>query len=242
MKIAITFLTIAALAPLASAQVAVDPCATGPASCATLIETHATSEMRLPNTAVDISVGVLANGKDMAEVQRNLTQQSNGLLAYLKSAQVDRLITSRVWFSPETRSDKSGDKTVGYTGNSSVSFRTTPEKAADILAGVLTHGANQIESTNFTPTEKEIADARQHLSEEATRNAVTQADAIAKAAGMHVVSIRRITVNNDQGVRPMPLNGRVLAMAKTAVDAPIDVEAGDQQLNLRVDITAAAAH
>src|SRR5579871_1473332 len=57
MKIAITFLTIAALAPLASAQVAVDPCATGPASCATLIETHATSEMRLPNTAVDISVG-----------------------------------------------------------------------------------------------------------------------------------------------------------------------------------------
>src|SRR4051794_5197587 len=83
-----------------------DPCATAPASCATLIETSATSETRIPNTVVDVSVSVTATGKDMAEVQRTLTTKSNSLLAYLKTQTVERLITSRVTFNPETRYDK----------------------------------------------------------------------------------------------------------------------------------------
>ena len=80
-----------------------DPCATGPQTCATLIETHATSEMRIPNTAVDVSVGVSASGKELPEVQRALADQSNKLLAYLKAQQVERLITTRVSFAPDTR-------------------------------------------------------------------------------------------------------------------------------------------
>src|ERR1017187_7738689 len=84
----------------------VDPCATAPASCATLIETHATSEMRIPNTAVDVSVGVSASGKDLPEVQRALADQSNKLLGYLQGQQVERLITTRVSFAPDTRDRK----------------------------------------------------------------------------------------------------------------------------------------
>src|ERR1035437_7604491 len=73
-----------------------DPCATAPQTCATLIETRATSEMRIPNTAVDVAVGVSASGKDLPEVQRALADQSNKLLAYLKGQTVERLITTRV--------------------------------------------------------------------------------------------------------------------------------------------------
>lgn len=219
-----------------------DPCATAPASCATLIETHAISEMRLPNTAVDIAVAVTASGKDMAEVQRMLTEKSNALLAYLRAQKVERLMTSRVWFAPQTRYDKNApDKTVGYTGNSTLSFRTTPEKAGDLLAGVLTNGANEIQSTSFTATEQEIDDARRRLSEQATRTAIEQADAIAKAAGMKVVSVRNISVNDGGIIRPMAFSG-VMAMAKTAAAAPMDTSAGDQQLSVTVNITAAATH
>jgi uncharacterized protein len=241
MKVFAAVLLILLSAP-AFAQ-APDPCATAPATCATLIETHATSEMRLPNTAVDIAVAVTATGKDMAEVQRTLTDKSNTLLAYLRAQKVDRLMTSRVWFAPQTRYDKNApDKTVGYTGNSTLSFRTTPEKAGDLLAGVLTNGANEIQSTIFTPTEQEIDDARRKLSEEATRTAVTQAEAIAKAAGMKVVSIRNISVNDVGSIRPMSFNGGIM-MAKAAVAAvPMDTSAGEQQLSVQVKITAAAAH
>src|SRR5450631_4087792 len=175
-----------------------DPCATAPASCATLIETHATSEMRIPNTAVDVVVGTSASGKDLPEVQRALAGQSNQLLAYLKGQHVERLITTSVSFSPSTKSVKSGpDKTVGYDGSARISFRTKPDTVADILAGVLVNGANEIQSTTFTPTEQEIATARRQLSEDATKTAVAQADAIAKAAGMKVVAIRNISVDND---------------------------------------------
>lgn len=220
-----------------------DPCATAPATCATLIETHATSETRLPNTAVDISVGVTSTGKDMADVQRTLTEKSNALLAYLRGVKVERLMTSRVWFAPQTRYDKNApDKTVGYTGNSSLSFRTTPEKAGDILAGVLTNGANEIQSTSFTPTEQEIEDARRKLSEQATRTAVEQADAIARAAGMKVVSIRNISVNDVGSIRPISFNGAVMMAKAAAAPPPMDTSAGEQQLSVQVNITAAASH
>lgn len=218
-----------------------DPCATAPASCATLIDTSATSETRIPNTAVDVSVSVTAIGKDMAEVQRTLATKSNSLLAYLKGQNVERLITSRVTFNPETRYDKNGpDRMVGFTGTSSVSFRTTPEKSADILAGVLTNGANEIESTTFTPTEKELDEARRKLSEQATRVAVEQADAIARAASMHVVSIRHINVTDESIPRPIPIAYGMARMNAAAPPPAIQTSAGDQSLTVRVNITAAA--
>lgn len=242
MKLATAFMMLAIPAAL-SAQQAIDPCAQAPATCATLIDTSATSETRIPNTAVDISVSVIANGKDMAEVQRTLATKSNSLLAYLRSQQVERLITSRVSFAPETRYDKNApDKTVGYTGTSSVSFRTTPEKAADILAGVLTSGANQIESSNFTPTEKELTDARRKLSEEATRTAIEQADAIARAANMRVVAVRHINVNDESVPRPIPFRTGMTMEMKAAAPVPMQTSAGDQSLSVRVNITAAASH
>jgi uncharacterized protein YggE len=223
-----------------------DPCAQAPQTCATLIETHATSEMRIPNTVVDVVVGVSASGRDLAEVQRALADQSNKLLAYLKGHQVERLITTRVSFAPDTRSQKSGpDKTVGYDGSSRISFRAKPDKVADILAGVLVNGANEVESTTFTPTEEEIADARRHLSEDATKTAVAQADAIAKAAGMKVVSIRNISVDNDDLLTFTPRAGLTMVNGFAGNDkartTPVDTASGDAQLSIRVNIVAAAA-
>lgn len=219
-----------------------DPCATAPQTCATLIETHATSEMRIPNTAVDVSVGVSASGKDLPEVQRALADQSNKLLAYLKGQQVERLITIQVSFRPDIKEQKSGpDRTVGYNGSAQVTFRAKPDKVADLLAGVLVNGANQIESTRFTPTEQEIAEARRHLSEDATKTAVAQAEAIAKAAGMKVVAIRNISVDNDREFQPglISMNGGP-APVNSVLTIPVAMASGDEQLSIRVNITAAA--
>jgi uncharacterized protein YggE len=228
-------------AAVVSAQTQADSCATAPASCATLITTRATSETRIPNTVVDVAVGVNASGKDLVDVQRALATQSNGLLAYLKGQKVDRLMTTNVSFSPDTRSQKNApDKTVGYNGSEEVSFRSTPERAPDILAGVLTNGANEIDGTTFTPTEEEIADARKKLSEDATKTAIAQADAIARAAGMHVVAVRDINVDNGV-VQPMP-RSRVMTFEAQIAAAPVPMQAasGDQQLSVTVNITAAA--
>jgi uncharacterized protein YggE len=241
MKINLVPLLLLGFAPMAFAQSQPDPCATAPATCATLITTRATSETRIPNTAVDVSVGVNAAGANLADVQRALATQSNGLLTYLKGQKVERLITTNISFSPDTRAQKNGpDKTVGYNGTEQVNFRATPEKAPEILAGVLANGASEIDGTTFTPTEEEIAEARRKLSEDATKTAVAQADAIARAAGMHVVAVRNINVDNSI-VQPMRMD-KLMAFAPEVAQANIPMQAasGDQQLSVSVNITAAA--
>jgi uncharacterized protein YggE len=221
-----------------------DPCAQAPQTCATLIETHATSEMRIPNTVVDVSVGVSASGKDLPEVQRALADQSNKLLAYLKAQQVERLITTQVRFKPDTKYEKSGpNKTVGYDGSAKVSFRAKPDKVPDLLAGVLANGADEIQSTTFTPTEEEIAAARRKLSEDATKTAIERADTVATAAGLKVTAIRNINVDSDNSSGLVSLSAGVLANQFTANavgPAAVDAASGDSQLSIRVNVTAAA--
>jgi len=225
-----------------------DPCATAPQTCATLIETHATSEMRIPNTAVDVVVGMSASGKDLPKVQRALADQSDKLLAYLKAQKVERLITTGVSFASQMTYEKAAlDKTVGYDGSARISFRTNPDKIADILTGVLENGANTIQSTTFRPTEEEIAEARRHLSEDATKTAVAQADVIAKAAGMKVVAIRNISVDSSGYQQPSSTTGQlylddfgVMSARARAPSPPIQAVSGDNQLSVQVNIVAAA--
>ena len=70
-----------------------DACATMPQSCATLITTRASSHARIANSAVDVSVGILATDKDLPSVQRSLGTKSGTLLSYLRGQQVQRLKT-----------------------------------------------------------------------------------------------------------------------------------------------------
>lgn len=217
-----------------------DPCATAPQSCATMINTHASATGRIPNTAADIMVAISVSDKDLASAQRALAERSTALLSYLRGEKVQRLLSSNVTFSPDLRPQKNGpEKTVGYLGNASVSFRTTPAKAPELLAGVLAHGADQIASTNFTPTEEEIAAARRELAGQATRDAIAEAESIAKAAGLHMVALRSVNVGGDLNLAPrMGVSMRM--QAATAEAAPIDTSPGDQSLSMRVDLTSAA--
>jgi putative heme iron utilization protein len=85
--------------------------------------------------------------------------------------------------------------------------------------------------------------ARRHLSEDATKTAVAQADAIAQAAGMKVVSIRNISVDSDnifqQQETLATLQVNEFARDKNAPE-PVNTASGEDQLSIRVNITAAA--
>jgi hypothetical protein len=73
---------------------------------------------------------------------------------------------------------------------------------------------------------------------------VAQADTIAQAAGMKVVSIRNISVDNDD-LLFTPRAGLTMVNGFEGNDnkarmAPMDTASGDDQLSIRVNITAAA--
>ena len=197
----------------------------------------------LPNTAVDISLGLTVSKADLPATQRALAQKTSSLLKFLRAEGAQRLITTNISFTPDTRSQKNGpDKTVGYTGTSSLTLRTTPEKAPDLLGGALANGANTIDSTTFTPTEEEIAASRRELAAEATRTAAAQADSIAKAVSLHVLSIRDVQVNAAIVAYPEQRGvfAPMRAMKVAAPAPPIETAAGDQQVTVTVSLTAAA--
>jgi uncharacterized protein YggE len=103
---------------------------------------------------------------------------------------------------------------------------------------VLSNGADRIDSTNFTATEEQLRAARSELSAEAVHTAIAQANAIAKAAEMHVVAVKTINVEDQGSFHPGPMNGR--AMALIAPKQPIDTAAGEQEITVSVDVVVAA--
>ncbi len=183
-QVAVSFFLAASCAAI-QAQTP-DPCATAPQTCATTINTRASASRRLPNSVVDVAVGITASDKAIAGAQRQLAERTANLLGYLRAQHVERLITNSVNVSPRSQSEKNGpDRIVGYSASTSISFRTGPAAVTEILSGMLSNGADTIGSTSFTATEEQLRVARSELSAEAVRAAIAQANAIAKAAEMH---------------------------------------------------------
>jgi len=247
MRYPLALAAVLALRCFAHAQ-ASDPCAQSPQTCATLINTHATSRMRIPNTVVDVFVGITVSDKDLPAVQRTLGTKSAALLKFLNAQQVQRLISNNVFFEPDSRYEKNGPiKTVGYNGVLRISFRTTPDKAADVLSGCLANGATSIDQTLFTPTEEELDAARRQLSAEATKTSVASADSIAAAAGMRVVSVRQINVSEDNFIMSSRADrfsgGGLEQVAKVRAPMPnTETSAGEESLAITVNLVAAATH
>jgi uncharacterized protein YggE len=226
---------------LAAAQAA-DPCLQSPTTCATQINTHATSRTRIPNTVVDVSLTITFTDKDLPVVQNAVATKSTSLLTYLRAQQVQRLLTTSVSYHPDKKVHNGAlDKTIGYSGTLRISFRTTPDKASDLLSGVLANGATSIDQVSFTPTEEEVAAAQRQLSSEATKLAVSQAESVAAAAGLHVVALREIATSDDSneifGKRDRFTGGGLATLEVSA-----DTAAGDQALSVTVNLIAAASH
>jgi uncharacterized protein YggE len=200
------------------------------------VSTSATAHRRISNTVADVSVGIQTQGADAASVSRDLAQRSQTLLDWLRGQGAERLATDQISFQPQTHEEKSGQqKIVGYTGTTSVSFRTTPEKVGAILSGVLDHGANTIQQTSYGPKEEEADRVRKELAQEATRTAVAQGTAVAEAAGTHVIGVREVNVEPSGIIRPMPMM-RMQAMAATPQVAPMASEAGEQDISVTVSV------
>lgn len=202
-----------------------------------IVSTSATAHRRIPNTVADISVGIQTQGADAKAVSRDLAERSQMLLDWLRGQGAERLATDQISFQPQTHEEKNGQqKIVGYIGNTSVSFRTTPEKAGAILSGVLDHGANTIQQTSYSPSEEDQDKVRKELAQEATRTAVAQAEAVANAAGTKVIGVREVTVEPSGIIRPMPMMRMQASVMAAAPPPPIAGEAGEQDISVNVAV------
>ena len=211
-----------------------------PGTPPSLIQTHATAHKRLPNTVADISVSIQTDGSSVSAVSKMLSEKSQQLLAYLHAQHADRLATEQVSVDPKMHTTKGGpDEIAGYSGHMNVTFRAPIEKVSDFITDALAHGATTLDSVNFQPREEEAEAGRRELATEATKTALAQAEAVAKAVGIRVASIHQITVdpNGSLAPRPMAMAARAFTPQLLA-GPPIATEAGDQDVSITVDLEA----
>ncbi len=204
------------------------------------VTTHATARDRLANTVADVTLGVEARGRTLAEVQDALTAGSGKLLPFLAGAGAERTRTDAVQVQPELDLDAprgQPSRIVGYSGRVSVGFQVAPDKLGAILGGALDHGANTVDGTTLHPREAELDAARRRLATEATRVALEQARAVAEAAGRRLGAARSIAVDPTPGTTPR--YGMMRAAAPMAAAAPLATEAGDSEVTASVTVTMA---
>jgi uncharacterized protein len=200
------------------------------------VSLEAVARKRLPNTVADVVLGIQVEGRTADAVSNGLAQRSQTLLEYLRQQGVERLRTENVNFQPQVESVRNGpDRIVGYTGSANVSFRATPDKLGTVLGGSLEHGANTVSQTSFSPLESEIDNARRELAIEATKAALTRADAVAEAAGVRVVRVEAINVAAEETVVPMGFASKAEA-PMPARAATIETATGEQEVAVRVSV------
>lgn len=167
-----------------------------------LITTHAESKRRLPNTVSDAVVSIEVHGRDLRGTASALGRQSQALLTFLRGQPTERLRTDGMSFNPETQEVRNQpDRIKGYTGKLTVSFRTTPDQLAMLLAGCLDNGATGLGQFGSSPREQEVEAARQEMVAEAGQSALAQARAIATAAGQRIAGVE--FVRGRSATRPL---------------------------------------
>lgn len=189
-----------------------------------------------------IVIGVVTQAKTAREAVSGNTTATEGVLASLNEAQIEKRDISTSGFSvqPNYNYPRNGSGEAptieGYEARNSLTVRVRDlTKLGTILDNVVTTGSNQIGGISF-----DVADKTPLLDKargDAVADARRKADIFASAAGVKLGRVLAIETGAQRWV-PQP---RVMAMQARAdaltASAPVPIEAGEQSFRATVEVT-----
>jgi uncharacterized protein YggE len=188
------------------------------------------AELRKPADLLRLQVGVVTEDPEPAAALSRNSRQMQDVIRALEKAGLDRegYQTGRFSIRPdyERRPRNAGadwrPRIVGYTVTNSLSIRTKKlELAGKLIEAANEAGANSIGAVGF-----DLADPRAHRAEAiatATTNARSDARTLAGAAGLRLVRIIAITLDDAGWRPPVPTMARAgAAMAEARVAPPVE--------------------
>ncbi len=187
------------------------------------------AELEKPADQLRINLGVVTDGKDAEQTLEDNSEVMDGVVKAIRKAGLEdgEYQTGRFRVQPVySRRPRGADETwqpqiLGYQVTNTIDVKTTKlELAGAIIQEASKAGANSVNSINF-----DLADERKHRAEaivKATTNAIDDARVVAQAAGVKLVRI--LSINLDDA-RPMASPPRsqmnMRAMAEGGVTPPI---------------------
>ncbi len=200
------------------------------------------AQLEKPADELRIRVGVVTESDEATIALRENSRQMNDVIDALKKTGLTdkEYQTSQFQIQPMyTRRPRQAPvdwkpKIVGYRVSNSLNVKTEKlELAGELIQAANEAGANSIDSISFG-----LADPRTHRGEAiraATANALTDARTLADAAGLRLVRVLSITLDQAAAPRPIPIQRMSAGMAM-AEAAPPPIQPGDVTVHANVTV------
>ena len=212
-------------------------------------------DISIPDVAEFDFTVLTEGGKDLTALQKQNTDDANKAISYVKSESVQAKDIKTTYYNVSPRYqnydcsntvDSSGQTTracpppsiVGYTITQTVDVKIRDfSKIGDIVGGVVTNGANQVGSLNFTlddPTSAQDAARAQAIGK-----AKVKAEGVAQAGGFRLGRL----LNIQEGSNPYPVYAeKSYSMNSMGGGVPAaapqpSVEPGSQETDVTVTLT-----
>lgn len=204
------------------------------------ISVNGTAKMSVKPDIARMSIGLISNGKTVAETQKQNTEKMNAITAAVKGFGVkdDDIQTSNYNIYPQYDWTDGRQTLKGYQVSQQVSVKIRDlDKIGDILAKAGELGSNQVGGVSF-----EVDDTvalQKQAREKAIADAKEKAGVLAKSLGMQLGKV--VSFSEDSGSYPVPVMynsyTKVMDSAAGAAAPSPDVQSGSLDVSKTVTIT-----
>ena len=191
---------------------------------------------------VTVSLGVETTNSTAQEALASNSDLMNKVLNALKAAGVQENETSTSTFSITPNYNYSADtnegRLIGFTVSNSIQIQSgNIENVSRWIDTAVTSGANNVNSIYFSLSESKMNEIKNSLLKDAIDNAKAKADIAASAAGLKVIGVKSISV--EDSINPPPIPGPFLksfATAEAAPAPPTPILTGEQEISANVSV------
>jgi hypothetical protein len=190
---------------------------------------------QVATTLTNIQLGVEIQGKTATEVQQQIAQQTDSLVEFLRSRQVEQLQTTGIQLQPiyDYRSDQRN--LIGYRGVNTLSFRLSTEKVGNLIDKAVQAGATRIDNISFTADEEALANAQKQALQKAVQDAQAQADAVLQTLNLTSKAIISIQINGANLPRPLVVKAEAFS-DRTNAQVSTPIIGGEQTVEASVTL------
>lgn len=171
-----------------------------------------------------VTFGVENQAKTASEALSTNSESMNSIVSAIRSVGItdDDINTSRISIHPvydsyrDPVTEKHTQELIGYRVTNTLTVKTTQlDKAADIIDGSVSAGANRVDNVSFTLSPQKSIDVKDELLSEAILNAKKKAENALKPLDHQIIGVKAVQLSEFGMPPPMPLY-RTTAMAEDA--------------------------
>jgi uncharacterized protein len=195
---------------------------------------------------VTVSLGVETTNKTADAALAANSKIMNQVIDALKAAGVkdNETSTSSFSISPNYNysqpSSSSASRITGFTVSNSIQIQSTiiNNNTSKWIDTAIAAGANTVDRIDFALSDKKLEETKANLIKQAMQDARAKANTVASAAGMKVVGIRSINLN-ELAIQPPPIPSPI-ALAKQSLAAtearPTPIISGQEEVTTNIAV------